>query len=353
MNARPFRIAVVGLGWVARHRHIPSLLRTKGLKLVGVIDRHEGLARRVARDHGLKLYEQTDSIDSVSWIDEVDAVTIAAPPAAHEALALSALARGKHVLTEKPFALSLHEGEAMLEAAKRAGKTLNVVHNFQFGRAAQKLRDDLETGRLGPVRRIAANQFGNPRRRLPTWYESLPLGLFCDESPHFFYLLHTLTSGALHLVGAQAVRGRGNGTKTPALVQLLYVGSEGMPVTVNCDFDSAVSEWHLAVIGEKAMGIVDIFRDIYMRLPNDGAHDALSIARTSLTACSQHLIGYIPNGLAFMRGRLDYGNDEIMRRFESAIRTGKEDILIGARSAMAVLKLQTEAMRALQESMVP
>ncbi len=349
MIPAPLRVAAIGLGWVALHRHIPALHRAPSLSLVGVVDRHQGLAAQVAKKHNLRFYAQTDCLDAVDWLDQVDAVTIAAPPAAHAPLVLAALAKGKHVLVEKPFALTLAEGEAMVAAAQQARKTLCIVHNFQFGRAAQKLRRDLACGRLGPLRRIAAHQLGNPLRRLPAWYESLPLGLFYDESPHFFYLLQGLAQGRMNLIHAHGVKGQ-KGENTPSLVNLLYRDESGIPITIDCQFDSAISEWHVMVTGEKAVGILDIFRDIYIRLPNDGQHNAAQILRTSAYAFGQHFCQHWPNGLALLRGRLDYGNDEIMRRFETALHTGAPDALIGPQAALAVLKQQQQAVQALTEN---
>ncbi|HAX91666.1 MAG TPA: gfo/Idh/MocA family oxidoreductase [Rhodospirillaceae bacterium] len=350
IRAVPLRVAIVGLGWVALHRHLPSLMRSHGFQLVGVIDLHEGLAARTAKKYGLPFHAQTENLCDVPWLDQVDALTIAAPPAAHAPLVLAALAKGKHVLTEKPFATSVSDGEAMVAAAQNANKTLCVVHNFQFSRAAKKLQNDLQKNRLGAVKRITATQLGNPKRRLPSWYETLPLGLFYDESPHFFYLLHGLAAGALKLRHAYGVHDP-SGMNTPSSINLLYSDDRNIPLTVSCQFDSALSEWHVMVTGEKATGLLDIFRDIYIRLPNDGRHNALQILRTSVCAFAAHFWQHIPNGLALLRGRLDYGNDEIMRRFAAAIRTGKPDDKIDAAHALAVLKLQHEATTALQSNM--
>lgn len=344
------RIAVAGLGWVAQNRHVPALLRNPAYELVGVIDRHVGRAAKVAAARGLSFLAETSDLAKVDWLDAIDAIAVGAPPAAHAPLVCAALERGKHVLTEKPFAVTLADGQAMAEAAQKSGKILAVVHNFQFSRAAQKLKADLEEGALGPLTRIAAVQWGNPARRLPEWYESLPLGLFFDESPHFFYLLRALAGGALSLQNAQAVASR-KGKKTPALAHLLYRGADGLPVTIDCAFESALSEWHVVVTGEKKVAILDIFRDIYLCLPNDGTHAATDILRTSLLALSQHAAQYIPNGIAFLRGRLDYGNDEVFGRFARAIRSGRPPPDIGATDALDVLRLQTQAISALQETL--
>lgn len=346
----PLKIAAVGLGWVMLHRHLPAIARHPDLKLIGVIDRHKGLAEKVARQWHAPHYAQQETLQGLDWLHEADAITIAAPPMAHAALCQEALAMGKHVLTEKPFAMSVEEGEAIGTAAQKAGKRLAIVHNFQFARAVKKLEADLAAGKLGAVRRIAAVQLGNPRRRLPKWYEQLPLGLFYDESPHFFYLLHKL-AGSLTLRKAHGVRGQ-KGEETPSLVHLLYTAANGIPVTIDCQFDSAISEWYVMVTGEKAVGIVDIFRDIYIRLPNDGAHNALQILRTSASAFAQHFYQHIPNGLALITGKLDYGNDEIMDRFARSIRTGNGPNKNGFDEALAVLKLQHEAIQEIRANLL-
>ncbi len=347
----PIRIAVIGLGWVAQSRHIPAIRRNKAFSLVGVVDRHPGRAEATAKKFGSLRHAQTDNLDAVFWLKDIDAVSIAAPPMEHAALIAQALNCGKHVLTEKPFVLSPIEGENLIEKADKTGKTLAIVHNFQFSRAARKLETDLKKGKLGSLKRISAIQLGNPRRRLPSWYEQLPLGLFYDESPHFFYLLRKIAGPALRLEKAHGLADD-KGANTPRLVHLLYRNESGLPVTVDCQFDSALSEWHVIVTGEKAVAILDIFRDIYLRLPNDGAHGALSILRTSLAATGQHMLQYLPNGFAFLRGRLDYGNDEVFSRFGQAILSQTPPNDIGGTDALAVLRLQHEACAATKESLL-
>lgn len=348
MPRAPIKVAAIGLGWVTCHRHIPAIEASPDLQLVGVIDARPEHARHWAMKLGLPHHAAEKSLDEVPWLYDVDAVTIGAPPSSHKDIALSALNHGKHVLTEKPFAMSITEADEMADAAKSAGKTLSVVHNFQFSRAVTKLKADLSRGKLGTIQRISATQLGNPRRRLPSWYEELPLGLFYDESPHFFYLLNELTGGSLSLKTGHKVDGK-DGSNTPRLIHLLYDSAGDVPVTIDCQFDSAVSEWFIIVTGDKGVGIIDIFRDIYIRLPNDGEHRAFDILRTSLSTMAQHFLQHIPNGIALMTGSLDYGNNEIMKRFAKSIQTGQEDDKIGFTQARAILKLQHDALSEVQD----
>ena len=338
--ADPVRIGVVGLGWVGQARHLPTILSDPRFRLVGVADRRGDRAQSIARRlRGVRASEAGQFSD-VSWIEEVDAISVATAPMAHHDLVRDALDRGIHVITEKPFAMSVSEGAAMVQGATRARKCLAVVHNFQFARSMQRLKRDLESGRLGTIRGLRAVQLGNPSRRLPTWYEELPLGLFYDESPHLLYLLSSV-AGSLSLVKAVSAESR-RGSATPAQIDAWFSAKGAdYPITLSCNFESSLSEWYLAVHGEKAVAIVDIFRDIYLRLPNDGRHGTADVIRTSLAATAQHWWQHVASGVPHLTGRLRYGNDEVFGRFGRAI-AGDRDALqpIEAGTAQRILELQ-------------
>src|SRR5579863_6729313 len=209
----PVNVAAVGLGWVATHRHLPVMRRSGRFRIVGMVDRAPGRAEAVAKTGGWRFAEAARLAD-VPWIGEVDAITVATAPMGHAAVIGEALQLGKHVLTEKPFAMTVSEGEALVDAAAKADRRLGIVHNFQFARSARRLAADIDAGRLGRLTGISAVQLGNPRRRLPTWYEELPLGLFYDESPHLLYLLRRF-AGDIRLARCLVTPGSG-GLRTPA-----------------------------------------------------------------------------------------------------------------------------------------
>ncbi len=345
MTGRRLRVAVVGLGWVATHRHLPAMARHGGFEVVGLIDRHPGTAERAAAAHRCGRSHHGDDLEAVPWLDEVDAVVVATSPFTHHRLIQAALRRGKHVLTEKPFAMSVAEGEELVAASRQAQRVLAIVHNFQFARSTRRLLRDLEQGALGAVRGLIARQYGNPARRLPTWYQQLPLGLFYDESPHLLYLLRRLSPGRLELLACDIFPST-SGNATPALIQAQYAsaGADGarLPVTLSLHFESPVSEWHVAVLGERGAGIVDVFRDIYVRLPNDGEHNTLSVVRTSLAATWAHWSQHLTRGPLHVTGRLRYGNDEVYARFHAAATAGAPLAGISPDDALEVLRMQHE-----------
>jgi scyllo-inositol 2-dehydrogenase (NADP+) len=343
-DSGPLRVAAIGLGWVTQNRHLPVMARQKNIDLVGVIDRHPNRAAEVASRLGLRKHAETGNLRDVSWLDEVDAITVGTAPFSHFDLVSEALELGKHVLTEKPFTMSRHESDALIGRRDAAARTLAIVHNFQFARSTNRLIADLDAGKLGQVASIDAVQFGNPARRLPEWYEDLPMGLFYDESPHLLYLLRRIAPNPLEFLQANW-RASTLGHKTPARIDAQYAfncGGKTCPATLSCNFESPVSEWYLMVFGTKRLGIVDVFRDVYICLPNDGAHVTSTVLRTSLSATWQHWMQHIPSGWGHLRKTLVYGNDEVFRRFAAAAIGGRQPEGISAEDARDVQHMQAD-----------
>jgi len=338
------RVAAVGLGWVTLHRHLPAMRRSGAIELVGVVDRRPGRAAEVAAREGIGRHYEGAALGAIPWLDQVDAFSIGTSPFSHAALIREALELGRHVITEKPFAMLPAEGEALVELARSRGRTLAVVHNFQFSRSVRALLADLRAGRLGEPRFIAALQLGNPARRLPSWHEELPLGLYYDESPHMFYLLRALAPTPLRLLRAELHRST-RGLNTPAWLSAHYAaGAASLPVKLNMAFESPLSEWHVTVGAERCLADVDVFRDIYVRVPNDGAHTAWPVLRSSLAATAGHWLQHLVSGPGHLTGSLLYGNEEVFRRFADAALASAEPADIGPDDALAVLRMQHEVL---------
>ncbi|MEE2664904.1 MAG: Gfo/Idh/MocA family oxidoreductase [Myxococcota bacterium] len=138
----------MGSGFGARV-HVPAL-RAAGFEIAALVGREA--ARTERRAQRLSIPRALTSLDEALAIPGVDAVTVATPPAAHAPVVLAALAAGKHVICEKPFALDVAEAHAMLAAARTAG----VVHRvgFVFRWAAD---------RVLVARAIARGAIGRPR----------------------------------------------------------------------------------------------------------------------------------------------------------------------------------------------
>jgi scyllo-inositol 2-dehydrogenase (NADP+) len=329
-------VAVVGAGWVSCNRHLPALAAHEGVRLTGMVAPAESLAaldRSAVARFGIT--RTASSFDS-AVVADADAVMIGTPPATHAEVALQALAAGKHVLIEKPLALSTADADALIAAAHRAGKILAVVHNLNFCHATTKARQLVESGKLGTLRAVLGLQSSNHLRRLPVWYRQLPLGLFTDESPHLIYLLQSFLPDAQlqHVNVGAAVAADDN---TPDIVNLGFRSAQGVPGTLQMSFVGSVSEWALILQGDRGTAAVDLFRDVLVRLPNDSSHQGAQVLRTSASAIGTHVGGIVSSGVRRAFHRLDYGNAEVVRRFVDAVTTGTPPSGIAATDGRAVV----------------
>lgn len=348
MPKQKLKVASVGLGWVTTNRHLVAMAENPHYEITGVVDRRPKRARTISKERGYQNFCETDNLESVPWLDLVDAITIGSCPNSHYPLIKSALKLNKHVLTEKPFTMTVQEGEEVVKLAQEKNLTLGIVHNFQFASSTQRLLQDLQSGCFGKIKSIVANQLSNPRRRLPIWYEELPLGLFYDESPHFFYLVSRLSPAPLQFLGCDVYQST-MGLKTPAFLAVNYrcdsTEHGSIPVTINMNFEATISEWHLTVYGENYLGDIDIFRDIYIRLPNDGLHTTKTVLRTSVLATWQHWSQHFTSGIKHLTGKLRYGNEIVFERFAQAVFQNKSPQNIGGKDALQVLKMQHEVIQ--------
>jgi predicted dehydrogenase len=305
------KVVCAGAGWVTRERHLPALKAERRIEVIGIVDHDPHRAARTAREFGLP--HSGTSLDE-PWTEAADCLTVGTPPLAHAAQISTALDRGWHCLSEKPFALPPAEAAALVERAREAGLTQCVVHNFQFSRSGSRLFELVETGRLGEIEAVYAFQLSNPKRRLPSWYQSLPGGLFLDESPHLLYLLRRVVGGRLEV---RAVDARLDGTEIRDLAATFE--HETVWASLSMSFGASVSEWQFVVVGTESVAALDIFRDILLVLPNDHGHRAREILRTSGRAVGGHLAGVVSSGVRMTGKRLSYGNNEVVGRFVDAV----------------------------------
>lgn len=157
------RIGVAGLG--RAFAVMAPAFRDPRVELVAAADPRPEALQRFKQDYGGKLFT---SVDELCSDPAVDAVYVATPHELHAEHARLACARGKHVLVEKPMALSAADCRAMIDAAGKAGVQLVVGHSHSFDSPIQKTRALIETGEFGALRMITALDFTDwvyrPRR---------------------------------------------------------------------------------------------------------------------------------------------------------------------------------------------
>lgn len=116
------------------------------------------------------------SLEQLLDVDEIDAVVLATPAAAHRDHVLQALAAGKHVFVEKPLALNSRDGEELVRAAEIADRMLMVGHTFLYSEPVRLLRQLIQEGELGAPLYVYGSRLnlGVIREDLNAWWNFGP-----------------------------------------------------------------------------------------------------------------------------------------------------------------------------------
>ena len=146
------RAAVVGAGF-AGGIHAQAWAGVAGTELL-VVDQDAERAHAVAERWGGSMSSSVED----ALAPDVDVVDVCLPTALHEKLTLAAAQAGKHVLCEKPMAMSLAEADRMIAAAEQAGVTLMVAHVLRFWPEYDRLHELVEHGSLGPLRALTCSR---------------------------------------------------------------------------------------------------------------------------------------------------------------------------------------------------
>ena len=182
------RVGVWGAGaWGEKHARVYASL--PGAELVGIHDHHAGRGAEVAAKHGGQSFERPEAL-----LARCDAVSIAVPTVDHRAATEQALAAGCHVLVEKPMAATVAEADAMIQAAQRAGRVLQVGHVERFNPALRAALPLVRRPKFIEVHRLAAFQ---PR--------SLDIDVVLDLMIHDFDAVLYLTGRSPETVSAVGV----------------------------------------------------------------------------------------------------------------------------------------------------
>ena len=142
------KVGIIGCGKIARVRHIPEYVANPHAEVSGFYDINLARAEELAEKYGGKAFA---SYEELLADPEIEAVSVCAANHAHAEITIAALKAGKHVLCEKPMAVTLEECEAMVAAAKESGKYLMIGQNQRLAKAHAKAKELIEQGAIGKV----------------------------------------------------------------------------------------------------------------------------------------------------------------------------------------------------------
>ena len=142
------KVGIIGCGKIAQVRHIPEYAANPHAEVYGFYDINLDRAEALAKQYGGKAYA---SYEELLADPEIEAVSVCAANHVHAEISVAALKAGKHVLCEKPMAVTLEECEAMVAAAEEAGKYLMIGQNQRLAKAHAKAKELIEQGAIGKV----------------------------------------------------------------------------------------------------------------------------------------------------------------------------------------------------------
>ncbi|GIN13844.1 oxidoreductase [Shouchella clausii] len=141
------KVAVVGCGSIAIHRHVPEYAANPNVELVAFCDLNIEVAQRLADQYGVK--RVYDSHEAMLKEVQIDAVSVCTQNVDHAHVSIDAANAGCHVLCEKPMATSIEEAQQMIDAAKTNNVKLMIGHNQRLMPPHVKAKEILQSGKIG------------------------------------------------------------------------------------------------------------------------------------------------------------------------------------------------------------
>ncbi len=199
------KTAVIGYGKVA-HIHAEALREIPESEFVAVCGRDAEKARAFGERHSVRPFTSVEEMVGTG----VQAVVVATPHPAHASVTTAALRSGAHAIVEKPLASSLEDCDAMIEAARAAGRTLATISQRRLYAPTRRVREAIDAGKLGRPVLGTVTMLG---WRDEAYYRSDPWrgrwegeggGVLVNQAPHQIDLLQWFMGDVDELYGAWA-----------------------------------------------------------------------------------------------------------------------------------------------------
>jgi UDP-N-acetyl-2-amino-2-deoxyglucuronate dehydrogenase len=335
---RDVRVALVGCGRISGS-HVVAIDKIHGLRLVGVADAEVGRAMALGKARGVPAFRTVEEL--VAGV-ECDVITICTPSGLHPAHGIVAARAGKHVITEKPMAISLADADALVQACDAAGVHLFVVKQNRLNPPVQLLRRAVDKGRFGriylantTVRWTRPQEYYDSAKWRGTW--EFDGGAIMNQASHYVDLMQWLVGPVESVIAKTATLARRIETEDSGIAVLRFRSGALGVIEVTVLTYPRNMEGSITVLGEK--GTVKIGGTAVNRVEHwqfadyDDDDKLVEAANTSPpTVYGFGHEGYYRNVLAVLRGHAEPGTDGregrkslelILGIYESA-KTGRE-----------------------------
>jgi predicted dehydrogenase len=202
------KIGIIGCGSIAEFRHAPEYAANPNSEIVAYFDPNRKRAEKLAELYGGKI---VDEYQAITQNPIIDAVSDCSTNEMHHIITTDALEHGKHVLCEKPMAVSLDGARRMVAASRKSGKKLMIAHNQRLADAHQKAKAILESGELGRVITFQSTfghkgpEFWSENKSKATWFfdkSRSVLGVAGDLGIHKLDLLRYILADEIEEVSS-------------------------------------------------------------------------------------------------------------------------------------------------------
>ena len=269
------RWGLVGASDIAATSIVPAIRAQPGSSVAAVFSRSATRGTDYAARHGIG--RSTVRLDDL--LADVDAVYVSSTNDLHREQTLAAAAAGRHVLCEKPLALTRDDAVAMVEACRREGVVLATNHGRRGDPALRAARDLVRTGRLGTPLAARADGAGLLPERLRGWRLSDPAagaGVVLDLVVHEADTLRfVLADEPVAVHASTAAQGLASGGVEDAAMGVLRMAS-GLLASFYCSFTTPCGPSGLEVHGTEASMVTrrqpGSAATLVLRRP-DGSHD--------------------------------------------------------------------------------
>jgi len=233
---RPLRAGLVGAGAIST-QHLEAIGALDGIELAGVVSASEERARSMGDRLGVSW---STRLEELLARDDIDLVSICTPSGLHPSQALAALRAGKHVVVEKPLALSVADAEAVVREGDERGLTIAVISQRRYEPVVRALKKAVDDGRLGRIVMIIAEGLYH---RPQSYYDSaawrgtrdLDGGVLMNQAIHTVDLLRWMGGPVASVAGHVATLGHRMEAEDTASVSLRFAsGALGVIAATTC-----------------------------------------------------------------------------------------------------------------------
>jgi predicted dehydrogenase len=186
---KTYKIGIIGYGGFGKFLH-HWWSQLENVEVVAIADSGKHSHTNV---ESIKLYHNWKDLISDA---EIDIVSIVTPPSLHAEMACAAMKSGKHVLLEKPAAITKEDALKILETQKETGMIITVNHMIRYNPIIQSLIQLGHSGSLGRLRHVVVNNYAQDAA-LPSdhwfWKEEVSGGIFIEHGVHFFDIVNAIS----------------------------------------------------------------------------------------------------------------------------------------------------------------